>query len=180
MRQGERFAIRPIDLVETDGIPAINVCHELQRYKTGVEIPAWLKATKLEGGIWLVPPKSHRGVRMVPISRELWDDLRQRAKDNGIAPMSLLFTRRGHPLTNPVERRRWDAALDAAGLPRVTIRSARHWFATRLAMAGASEDARKAIMGHVDIATTAGYTHWTPQALGAITGAVVNDFGPDA
>ena len=180
MRQGERFAIRPIDLVETDGIPAINVCHELQRYKTGTEVPSWLKATKLEGGIWLVPPKSHRGVRMVPVSRDLWDDLRKRAEELAIPPTALLFTRRGHPLTNPVERRRWDAALDAAGLPRVTIRSARHWFATRLAMAGASEDARKAIMGHVDIATTAGYTHWTPQALGAITGAVVRDFGPDA
>ena len=48
------------------------------------------------------------------------------------------------------------------------------------AEAGTPEDARKAIMGHVDIATTAGYTHWTPQALGAITGAVVSDFGPEA
>jgi site-specific recombinase XerD len=52
----------------------------------------------------------------------------------------------------------------------VTIRSARHYFATQLAIAGASEDARKSIMGHVDIGTTAGYTHWNAKALADITG----------
>lgn len=38
------------------------------------------------------------------------------------------------------------------------------------AVAGASEDARKSIMGHVDIGTTAGYTHWSAKALADITG----------
>jgi integrase len=172
MRQGERFAIRPCDVVMAGEVPSIHVRHELQRYRSDAEIPSWLKAVQIEGGNWLVPPKSHKGVRMVPISRDLWDTLRQWAATHSIADDGLLFVRRGHPLTNPVERRRWYKALEQAGLPRVTIRSARHYFATRLAMAGASEDARKAIMGHVDIGTTAGYTHWSPEALEKITGAV--------
>lgn len=180
MRQGERFALTPADLVEVDGTPAIHVCHELQRYAKGAVIPSWLQAVQVTEGIWMVPPKSKKGERIVPVSKALWDDLSQWATDHELKPKDLIFTRKGQPLTNTVERRRWYAALDAAGLPRVTIRSARHWFATQLAIAGASEDARKAIMGHVDIATTAGYTHWTPQALGAITGAVVSDFGPEA
>ncbi|PKU96178.1 Integrase [Bifidobacterium pseudolongum subsp. globosum] len=48
------------------------------------------------------------------------------------------------------------------------MRSARHFFSTALAETGAADDARKAIMGHAKIATTAGYTHWTPERLAAL------------
>jgi integrase len=170
MRQGERFALTPADLVEVDGTPAIHVCHELQRYAKGAVIPSWLKAEPITKGIWMVPPKSKKGERIVPVSKTLWDDLAGWATDHELTSKDLIFTRKGQPLTNTVERRRWYRALEKAGLPRVTIRSARHYFATQLAIAGASEDARKSIMGHVDIGTTAGYTHWSPQALAEITG----------
>jgi integrase len=170
MRQGERFALTPADLVEVDGTPAIHVCHELQRYAKGAVIPSWLKAEPVTKGIWMVPPKSKKGERIVPVSQTLWDDLSKWATDHELKPKDLIFTRKGQPLTNTVERRRWYRALESAGLPRVTIRSARHYFATQLAIAGASEDARKSIMGHVDIGTTAGYTHWNAKALADITG----------
>ena len=49
-----------------------------------------------------------------------------------------------------------------------TIRSARHFFSTHLAEAGAPEDARKAMMGHAKISTTAGYTHWSAASLAAL------------
>lgn len=170
MRQGERFALTPADLVQVDGTPAIHVCHELQRYTRGAVIPSWLKAEPVAGGIWMVPPKSKKGERIVPVSKALWDDLSAWASDRDLQKGDLIFTRKGQPLTNTVERRRWYRALESAGLPRVTIRSARHYFATQLAIAGASEDARKSIMGHVDIGTTAGYTHWNAKALADITG----------
>lgn len=170
MRQGERFALTPADLVQVEGTPAIHVCHELQRYTKGAVIPSWLKAEPVAGGIWMVPPKSKKGERIVPVSKALWDDLSAWASDRELKSGDLIFTRKGQPLTNTVERRRWYRALESAGLPRVTIRSARHYFATQLAIAGASEDARKSIMGHVDIGTTARYTHWDAKALADITG----------
>lgn len=170
MRQGERFALTPADLVEVDGTPAIHVCHELQRYAKGAVIPSWLRAEPITKGIWMVPPKSKKGERIVPVSKALWDDLSKWATDHELTSKDLIFTRKGQPLNNTVERRRWYRALEKAELPRVTIRSARHYFATQLAIAGASEDARKSIMGHVDIATTAGYTHWNVKALADITG----------
>lgn len=174
MRQGERFAITRGDIIESNGTPYIHVCHELQRYTSGTDIPSWLKARNIDGNIWMVTPKSRRGVRVAPIGDLLRDDLIRWCDDHDIGTGDLVFTRHGHPLTNPVERRRWYKALEGAGLPRVTIRSARHWFSTRLAMAGASEDARKAIMGHAEISTTAGYTHWDAAALRQITGSVVS------
>jgi integrase len=170
MRQGERFALTSADLVQVDGTPAIHVCHELQRYAKGAVIPSWLKAEPITKGIWMVPPKSKKGERIVPVSKALWDDLSAWASDHELKSGDLIFTRKGQPLTNTVERRRWYRALEKAGLPRVTIRSARHYFATQLAIAGASEDARKSIMGHVDIGTTARYTHWDAKALAYITG----------
>lgn len=178
MRQGERFALTPSDLVMSDSVPGIHVRHELQRYSKDTIIPAWLKAKQIDDGIWMVPPKSHKGERFVPVSQQLWDDLRSWVDSHGVGTDELIFTRKGHPLTNPVERRRWYRSLEAAGLPKVTMRSARHYFATQLARAGASEDARRAIMGHVDIATTAGYTHWDAKALGELTGKTVIDIDP--
>jgi integrase len=172
MRQAERFALTPADLVEYQGQPAIHVEHSLQRWREDAQPPAWLKgkARRIEGGIWMTVPKSRKGVRIVPVSRSLWNDLAQWAKDHDLGKDDLMFTRHGHPLTNTVERRRWIRALDQAGLPYVTIRSARHYFATRLAEKGVSEDARTTVMGHVSIGTTAGYTHYDPKALAALTG----------
>ena len=85
-------------------------------------------------------------------------------------PKDLVFTRDGCPLTNPVERRRWSLVLEEAGLPYMTFRGTRHFFATKLAEAGAPEEARKVLMGHVSIGTTAGYAHWSPQTFVALVG----------
>ena len=170
MRQGERFALTPSSLCIAQGVTAISVTQELQRYRIGTKPPRWLRAKNIEGGTWMVPPKSKRGTRIVPISRGLWNDLRGYAAKHCDRTRDLLFTRDGHPLTGPVERRVWTRCLVDAGLPYVTIRSARHWYATRIAMGGASQDERTALMGHASISTTAGYTHWTPAALSRAAG----------
>lgn len=168
MRQAERFALAPEQLVTRDGIHGIQVDRELQRYNGDVTPPEWLHARQLAPHMWIVPPKSRKGIRFVPIDTTLWLDLKTWATEHRIPDGQPIFTRKGHPLTNPVECRQWIKALNAAGLPYVTIRSARHFYATQLAANGASEDARKTIMGHTKISTTAGYTHWRAEDLAAL------------
>ena len=168
MRQAERFAITPDELVTRDGIHGIQIDWELQTLKTDAHIPTWLRHRHIEGRHHLIQPKSHAGERFVPLSTSTWLRLHQLATRRNTPHDGLIFTRHGHPLTNTVEGRRWKRALEDAGLPYVTIRSARHFFSTHLATTGAPEDARKAMMGHAKITTTAGYTHWTPDALAAL------------
>lgn len=168
MRQAERFAILPEELATIDGVHGIQIMWELQRFKSDAEVPNWLRARHYEGGFWLVEPKSKQGNRFVPVSNQTWLSLWALVGRRQCQPGQLIFTREGHPLTNTVERRRWKRALEDAGLPYVTIRSARHFFSTNLAEAGAPEDARKAMMGHAKITTTAGYTHWSAESLAAL------------
>lgn len=168
MRQAERFAILPEELATIDGVHGIQIMWELQRFKSDAEVPNWLRARHYEGGFWLVEPKSKQGNRFVPVSNQTWLSLWALVGRRQCQPGQLIFTREGYPLTNTVERRRWKRALEDAGLPYVTIRSARHFFSTNLAEAGAPEDARKAMMGHAKITTTAGYTHWSAESLAAL------------
>ena len=168
MRQAERFAIMPDELVTVNGIHGINVTWELQRFTPDAEIPNWLRARHYQGNFWLVEPKSRQGNRFVPVSNQTWLSLWALAGRRQCKPGQLIFTREGHPFTNTVERRRWKRALEDAGLPYVTMRSARHFFSTHLAEAGAPEDARKAMMGHAKITTTAGYTHWSAESLATL------------
>ena len=168
MREAERFAILPEELATVDGVHGIQIMWELQRFRSDAEVPNWLRSRHYEGCFWLVEPKSKQGNRFVPVSNQTWLGLWALVGRRQCQPGQLIFTREGHPLTNTVERRRWKRSLEDAGLPYVTIRSARHFFSTHLAEAGAPEDARKAMMGHAKISTTAGYTHWSAASLAAL------------
>lgn len=143
MRQAERFAILPEELATIDGVHGIQIMWELQRFKSDAEVPNWLRARHYEGGFWLVEPKSKQGNRFVPVSNQTWLGLWALVGRRQCQPGQLIFTREGHPLTNTVERRRWKRALEDAGLPYVTIRSARHFFSTNLAEAGAPKTQEK-------------------------------------
>lgn len=170
MRQAERFAITPDELVTRDGIHGIQVEWELQQLKADAHIPTWLRHRHIGGLFHLVQPKSRAGERFIPLDTDMWIRIHALIKRRRIAHDGLVFTRDGLPLTGNVERRRWKRALEDAGLPYVTMRSARHFFSTHLAETGAPEDARKAMMGHAKITTTAGYTHWTPETLSTLAG----------
>lgn len=109
----------------------------------------------------LTKPKTAKGVRTVPIPQGLWDRLWAHIVKWGVPSHGLVFTNLyGHPIRRDNEEKRWRRALKMAGLPYVDIYSARHWLATELAAAGASDEERTAIMGHTDIHTTSVYTHW--------------------
>lgn len=169
MRQAERFALTPAELVTKNGVHGIQVEWELQRLNGTPQIPSWLTARQIDTHHWLLPPKSHQGKRFVPLGTETWLALQHRARTHHIKRNSLIFTTPdGKPLSGAIERRRWKQALTDAGLPYVTMRSARHFFSTALAQSGAADDARTAMMGHAKITTTAGYTHWEPETLAAL------------
>ena len=181
MREAERYALMPYELELRDGTPGIHVQQQLQDYVGGADasIPRWQDAEHVDGGLWLVRPKSAAGDRFVPISRSLWDRLWARIIAYGMHPRQFVFHNlRGTPLRHEQEMRRWRRALEAAGLPYVSIHSARHWAATRVAESGAGEDERKAVLGHTDIRMTARYTHWGAGALGDMMTRAIPDLAP--
>ena len=168
MRPGERYALMPRQLERRHGIPGINVCQQVQRYRGGknASIPTWLNARHLCGDRWLTTTKTDKGKRFIPITEHLWDKLWNHIAKWGIDNNQLIFANTyGRPIDSEVESLRWHTALDKAGLPDVDMYSARHWLSTALAETGANDDERTTIMGHTSISTTSIYTHWSTQAL---------------
>lgn len=74
MRQAERFAITPSELVTRDGIHGIEVRWQLQQLKPDVTIPGWLQARHITGNFWLIPPKTRQGIRFIPSTPEHGSD----------------------------------------------------------------------------------------------------------
>ena len=137
----------PYQLELHHGIPVINVCQQAKPIPAGATIPDWMEAEHLDGAIWLTKPKTAKGVRTVPIPQGLWDWLWAHIVKWGVPSHGLVFTNLyGHPIRRDNEEKRWRRALKMAGLPYVDIYSARHWLATELAAAGASDEERTAII----------------------------------
>lgn len=176
MRPGERYGLMPYQLELHHGIPVINVCQQAKPIPAGATIPDWMEAEHLDGAIWLTKPKTAKGVRTVPIPQGLWDRLWAHIVKWGVPSHGLVFTNLyGRPIRRDNEEKRWRRALKMAGLPYVDIYSARHWLATELASAGASDEQRTAIMGHTDIHTTSVYTHWRERRLAETLAAALPD-----
>lgn len=168
MRPGERYALMPRQLERRRGIPGINVCQQVQRYRGGknATISTWLNARHLCGDRWLTTTKTDKGKRFIPITEHLWDKLWNHIAKWGIDNNQLIFANTyGRPIDSEAESLRWHTALNKAGLPDVDMHSARHWLSTALTETGANDDERTAIMGHTSISATSIYTHWSTQAL---------------
>jgi integrase len=76
-----------------------------------------------------------------------------------------------HPLTGHVFdaskiRKRFNTALERAGLHRITFHELRHTFGTQMAAAGAPLRAIQEWMGHADASTTEIYAHYAPDPTG--------------
>ena len=82
-------------------------------------------------------------------------------------------------MRSSTERYNWNKALKAAGLPPVTIHSARHWTASMTARANMPDDARTAIMGHTSISMTNHYTHRDTASLAALLDQAIPDLHDD-
>ena len=109
------------------------------------------------------PPKSGK-VRSVPLvdqAMRALDALSQRERFTD--EDDLVFVNDlGQPFEESAMRRRFYAALDSAGLPRIRFHDLRHTFGTLAVQAFPLTDV-KAYMGHADIQTTMIYVHHVPQ-----------------
>ncbi|MDF9717644.1 tyrosine-type recombinase/integrase [Nocardioides sp. ChNu-99] len=183
IRQGERLGLMP-DYIDLDR-KVLTVAWQLKRLrwdhgcakaptdgvwpcgrKRGgncperhVTIPQDQEARHVDGGLWLLRPKSRAGWREVPICEPLAAILRAYFQTRDPQPGQLIFTRPdGRPIDPKDDSAAWDAALAAAGLPDVTEHSARHTCATLLLEVGVPEAIRIKILGHSSATVTAGYT----------------------
>jgi integrase len=108
-------------------------------------------------------PKSHR-VRSVPLTDQVaraLDALSRREHFTG--DDDLVFCRAdGEHLDGDQLRKRYKAALAAAGLKLIRLHDPRHSFGT-LAVQGFELPEVRAYMGHKDVATTMRYVHHVPR-----------------
>ena len=180
MRQGERLGLR-WDALDFDQ-KVISISWQLQelvRDESGVRyrIPDGYEVEQLDGRWHLVRPKSDAGVREIPMTPWMEAALTQWRTAAPPSPHGLVWPLPdGGLLTDERDRADWRALQDAAEVwkrPAVADRpavyyqghEARHSTATLLLEAGVDPEVVKAIMGHSDIVTTAGYQHVSRQLM---------------
>lgn len=120
-------------------------------YRT-IAVPDWQESRHIEGGLWLLRPKSRRSWRRVVMAPMLQEIMRRQMEYCGD---DLIFG----PIDPRDDYEEWKRVLDSAGLPHVPLHSLRHTTATLLYALGVPEQTRMEILGHSSATTTAGYTH---------------------
>ena len=86
MRQAERFAITPSELVTRDGIHGIEVRWQLQQLKPDATIPTWLQARHVTGTFWLIPPKADKASDSSQSTRKHGSDSSRSPTDKDMTP----------------------------------------------------------------------------------------------
>lgn len=72
----------------------------------------------------------------------------------------------GHPLDPSKLRKRFYAALERAGVPRIKFHELRHTFGTQMAAVGTPMSSLQELMGHEHQSTTEIYKHYAPDPIG--------------
>jgi integrase len=112
----------------------------------------------------LAPPKTKKGIRRVPLSTEMVTLLRRHKLASSCSQDEhhVFSSRTSGPLSHRnVQRRAWEPARDAAGLPsELGFHSLRHAFASIAAHRGVPASTLSEVMGHADVGVTLSvYTH---------------------
>jgi integrase len=132
------------------------------------DIRRGFKHEKLDGSLFLTPPKT-KG-RVVPIPAPLWAMLeryqtlqnirRTRGRERRVNPHNLVWHHDdGKPVDRFTDYDNWQAALKTAGLPPAPLHVARHTTATLLAIASVPESVGMAALGHASAKVHRGYAH---------------------
>jgi len=130
-------------------------------------------AIHLHGKSGLVPTKTHKSKRPLPVPATLLEQLRahrarqlrERLAAHEWHDYDLVFTTpKGTPLDGGNELNRFRAFLDAAGLERRRFHDMRHSCGTILHALGVPARDIQAILGHAQIQTTMIYVHGTTDA----------------
>jgi len=125
-----------------------------------LEAPADWAHRHLIGGLWLTPPKSKSGTRIIPLVDPLRSILLSHIDEMAGQPnpFGLVWhTPNGAPIDPRDESEAWHAALSRAGLPSVRLHDGRHTTVDLLYEAGVEEDLISEIVGHSARAVTRGY-----------------------
>jgi integrase len=154
LRRGELLALT-WPAVDLEDLPRIRVDGTLQR---------------AGGSLVVLPPKTERSRRVVPLPATLAEALRRhRAEQNERRLLAgpawhggdFVFDRGdGRPIDPDAFGRAFRAARDAAGLDKVRLHDLRHGFASMLVGAGTSVRVVSDLLGHATVGFTLGtYTH---------------------
>lgn len=126
----------------------------------------------LNGGLWLVRPKSKAGYRLIPMPDVLRTIIERRvdAAQSEPNPHGLLWTADpkkdrhgrllpldGSPIDPGRDNKAWTEVLERAGVPKVKLHSARHTAASLLLASNTPEPVIMRILGHSSYATSKGY-----------------------
>jgi integrase len=110
-------------------------------------------------------PKTRRSSRAVPMADRVAAELElhyQRSRYQGDEDLVFCHPDTGGPYDPSKSRKRFKAALTAAGLRPIRFHDLRHTFGTGMAAAGAPLRAIQEWMGHRDIQTTQVYADYAP------------------
>lgn len=121
-----------------------------------INVPADYEHRHVTGGLYLVPPKSESGKRLIPLVGPLEAIIDRQLELN---PTGLLFTRAdGHPHDPDQHSGEWRRLFEQAGInKRIRLHDLRHTAVTLLLAAGVRVEVVQMIVGHSNITQTLSY-----------------------
>jgi integrase len=142
---------------------------EFRNPDSGFRIPRGFECRRLHGAFHLVRPKTHAGIRVVPLIPWLVDALTSWTRQAPPSPSGLVWPRDdGTPRSAQYDREQWYQIVEQAhvtvALPdgqrrRPLLYEARHTAATLLLANGIDETTIKAVLGHSSVLSTQSYLH---------------------
>lgn len=119
-----------------------------------------IRSRHIGGRVWLLPVKSERSVRLVPMVPMLRDAMERRLAQMSEDPWGFVVTApKGGPRDASADGKAWRRLLKEAGLPVIRLHDARHTTGTLLRAAGIEPRLIQVILGHNSNAMTEHYSH---------------------
>lgn len=136
--------------------------------ESGFKVPRGFESIHLVNSLHLVRPKTHAGIRTVPLVPWLQTELITWSAIAPENPHDLVWSIDGNPITQDVDRAHWKSIVEEADVwvtnpdgtqRRPLLYECRHTAATLLMASGADETTITAIVGHSKIMSTQAYLH---------------------
>lgn len=153
LRPAEALGLRWEDIDLDEGV--LHVRQQLQRVKGKGLVETSPKSDA--GRRWMnLPPTLHAALKA---HRKAQTEARLAAGDHWTDSGYVFTLADGKPVDARLDRRRWHALLDTAGVPQRRLYDARHSAATMLLVQGVDVRTVMALLGHSQIGVTMKYQH---------------------